>query len=107
MMRVFDGGRINSGSKDFLAWREANPRGLVVNVRSPKRAMLHRADCAHLEQFKNRVADFTASLKACSLERGESERWARSNLTGPLALCSHCDLKAVRRPRLQLSDAGQ
>ncbi len=74
---------------EFVRWREENPGGYVVNVRSRSHGMLHRAPCMHLTFDPGAEVDLTAKPKLVSTDRRGLEAWAReAGLT--LSGCQTC-----------------
>lgn len=70
----------------YQRWMERNGRGYVLSVsRSPKsgKASLHRAGCNHITAYGpyQLPGSFTGSktIKVCSLDRSELERWVNDN----------------------------
>ena len=76
----------------FEAWRDANPKGFVLNSEIPPSAnflVLHRADCHFLATHtKGDQEHWTTYAKHCSLDRGAILAWATP--IGDVSERCHC-----------------
>lgn len=73
----------------FIRWVERNQGGYVISRRSPGNAMIHHAYCGHFK-FGDESVSLIRTMKVCSHNKGELERWARENLTARLKRCRSC-----------------
>ena len=92
MPEVFHNSLGDDQHDKFQDWREANPRGFVINCKTSKKGMLHRSYCQHMGDFKWEAEDgfgLTKSRKLCGPDRDELTRWAAGwNLA--IEICNDC-----------------
>lgn len=88
----------------YLDWVNQNPSGYVVNTQrnpNPSYLVLHLASCGFVSSHK--IKNYTTGeyIKLCSVDVGELESWARTEVFGGLTSCAKCKPKpATRMPRL-------
>jgi hypothetical protein len=76
-------------------WRRRNQQGYVLNLKSPKQAILHCTICFHLgdtewEEGRTNWGSMGNSTKLCSTVKEELTLWAETNLKAPLKVCRSC-----------------
>jgi hypothetical protein len=83
---------------DYLAWIEAHPNGFVVNayrVPTAHYLIIHRASCGTISGTPARGDRWTTEYcKACSLDVGALQDWAKRRTGGELHPCGLCKAKA-------------
>lgn len=72
-------------------WKEANPDGFIANFSKERKdlAILHRAQCKHLQPWTTQEATYTDPPKACSRDRKEVEQWLRER-DYEIEFCKSC-----------------
>ncbi len=82
-MLVFKG----SGGQDseFKRWRNANPSGYVLNVRSGTEATLHRATCSAINRDARRES-YASHEKRCGASRDKLSHYKGK----PVSRCGLC-----------------
>lgn len=79
--------------EEFQKWREENPDGFLLNVRTKKSGMIHRSICDHLgdtEWQAGHFGDLGKLMKVCSLNLRELHEWGTQNGITHITECSDC-----------------
>ncbi|MCF6156446.1 MAG: HNH endonuclease [Candidatus Brocadia sp.] len=79
--------------EEFQKWREENPEGFLLNVKSKSSGMIHRSICAHLgntEWQAGQPGDLGKQMKVCSQNLKEIHNWATQNGITHITECSDC-----------------
>jgi hypothetical protein len=78
-MNVFSDEQHQSAHEDFVRWIDSNyDEGYVINLKSSRGAMIHRASCGHFKHG-NKSHSLTAAPKVCFQDRRAYDSWASEN----------------------------
>ena len=81
-----------SAHENFVRWGDRNyDKGYVINLKSSRGAMIHRARCGHFKHGNKRHS-LTATPKVCFPNRRAYDEWTRENGVHPQSLrrCPDC-----------------
>ncbi len=91
-LEKFRDSRSTSAHDAFQRWRERNPDGFFLNLRTSAQAMLHCTHCGHFEDPARELSgdwNLTAKKKVCAMTIAVLTEWAGEHEI-ELVVCRDC-----------------
>jgi hypothetical protein len=90
-MREFSDGKLGAGDSEFRKWLEDNPDHFFINLRGPRKGMLHRGHCPHMIFGPDDTTNLVRNPKWASPNRRELEERAKREFMA-FTMCQDCRL---------------
>ena len=85
MVEIFKDAEGTLAHGAFQAWRALHPDSFFLNLKTKKKAMLHRVQCQHLQFEEDGSHSLTKRQKVCAADISSLSEWAnRSSDLAPV-----------------------